>query len=117
MLICLNANSNSGAAMRKWGIFNNFLAQKKIKYELVLTKSYEDLCEALDKKKDSFENIISAGGDGTANGIINFLMARQLKNKVGAIGLGSSNDFHKPYAINRRYNNIPYILPGNGLNE
>jgi diacylglycerol kinase (ATP) len=45
--------------------------------------------------------IISAGGDGTMHYLVNYLMTGEkisLENiYVGAIGLGSSNDFLKPY--------------------
>lgn len=54
-------------------------------------------------------NFISAGGDGSINNLINILVkTRKLDlNKfcIGAIGLGSSNDFHKP--IRTRIGNIP----------
>jgi len=46
--------------------------------------------------------LISAGGDGTINGLINYLLnckpALVERIAVGAVGLGSSNDFLKPLA-------------------
>lgn len=58
------------------------------------------------KKVDGF---ISAGGDGSLNYLINGLL-KLVKNDskrfyVGAIALGSSNDFHKPYTADIK--NIP----------
>lgn len=45
-------------------------------------------------------NFIAAGGDGTVHALLNALLASQPEGRwrefaVGAIGLGSSNDFHK----------------------
>ncbi len=45
--------------------------------------------------------IVAAGGDGTVNAVLTMLMDEQVRDAVdrvtfGAIGLGSSNDFHKP---------------------
>ena len=63
----------------------------------------EFLLDALNKGKTDF---IIAGGDGTINNFLNNLV--QLtepdlikKIRIGAIGIGSSNDFHKPF--NNKY--------------
>src|SRR3954453_1883045 len=53
--------------------------------------------------------IISAGGDGTVNHLVNTVMKSSDISidaiSIGAIGLGSSNDFLKPF--NHKINNIP----------
>jgi diacylglycerol kinase (ATP) len=53
--------------------------------------------------------IISAGGDGSVHYLVNYLMTLErmiLKNLVlGAVGLGSSNDFLKPFG--KKINGIP----------
>ena len=46
--------------------------------------------------------VIAGGGDGTVNAVLSALVthagaARLRRIKVGAVGLGSSNDFHKPF--------------------
>ena len=56
---------------------------------------------------DGFRTFISAGGDGSANFLLNLLMQKTGENAkhlwLGGIGLGSSNDFIKPkrHFINR----------------
>ncbi len=44
--------------------------------------------------------IVAAGGDGTVNLVLNGVMSAGLDGRgitLGAIGLGSSNDYHKPF--------------------
>lgn len=112
MLICLNLNANAKTAQKKWSYFKNFLDEKKIRYELVETRNLEELQESLDKLNHRFEYLIAAGGDGTVNGLISFVLSHQLPHRIGAIGLGSSNDFHKPMKKNLLYKGIPFLLPG-----
>ncbi len=45
---------------------------------------------------------VAAGGDGTVNALVNALAelhARPSELALGAVGLGSSNDFHKPFDV------------------
>lgn len=52
---------------------------------------------------------VTAGGDGTIHLVVNALVKfREYKPILGAIGLGSSNDFHKPFM--KMYNGIPIRL-------
>jgi diacylglycerol kinase family enzyme len=53
----------------------------------------------LERRLDGGETrLIAAGGDGTVNMLVSTVMRHGARKsvKVGAIGLGSSNDFHKP---------------------
>ena len=54
---------------------------------------------------------VAAGGDGTVNYLLNSLLKYSKSDiqkdiKIGAIGIGSSNDFHKPFNGLKR-NHIP----------
>lgn len=55
------------------------------------------------------ENVfIAAGGDGTVNLLLNALMdSGEHRATFGAIGLGSSNDFHKPFRSEALVRGIP----------
>ena len=101
MIIYLNKRANSGRAAAKW---------EKVEKHVMNLFPYAEIIEANDFACTNFSDAIakgeteyiSAGGDGTFNSLINLLISNSFNQefhrfKVGAIGLGSSNDFHKPY--------------------
>lgn len=56
------------------------------------------------------EVLIAAGGDGTVNLLLNAIMSSGIDRDriaLGAIGLGSSNDFHKPFRTEACVNGLP----------
>ncbi len=60
-------------------------------------------------------DFIIAGGDGSINYFLNHLInlvepdiLKQIK--IGAVGIGSSNDFHKPFQSKNIVEKIPYKL-------
>jgi diacylglycerol kinase family enzyme len=65
------------------------------------------VARAIDRGEDTF---IAAGGDGTVHLLLNALMrcaADPSRFTLGAIGLGSSNDFHKPFRSDRCLGTVP----------
>ena len=109
MFILLNKKANSGRAALKWNGIERYIYDRFYAADVIETDESSDnyIAEALANGEREF---ISAGGDGTLNHLINMLAekssAEYLKNlRIGAIGLGSSNDFQKPY--NEIINSIP----------
>jgi diacylglycerol kinase family enzyme len=108
--ILINPYSHQGKGWKRWQ-----LVKDKVLAEL--GEARELICEkgiALSQLLPSFDDdrqhvIISAGGDGSMNYLCNFLL-REIPGaipriRIGAIGLGSSNDFLKPFQ--RSIHNIP----------
>ena len=66
--------------------------------------------------RDGFRVFVAAGGDGTVHALVNAIIATRGDVPldtiaVGAVGLGSSNDFHKP--ARRTINGVPVRIDMN----
>lgn len=110
--VLVNYSANNGAASKKWQ-----LIEKKVKAMLPSDTIYfqyntpcnlENIIRTL-IFRFNVKNFVSAGGDGSLNCLLNSL-AKINQNHlteycIGAIGLGSSNDFHKP--VKNQIDGIP----------
>jgi len=114
-LILVNSSSRGGTAERIWSgikdkIINRFPEEPIIFfYDFpLLGNGYNELDEIINKNQ--INTLISAGGDGSVNFLANYLINRGNGNHIslGAVGLGSSNDFHKP--MGEVVNGIPLRL-------
>ncbi|MGD2295596.1 MAG: diacylglycerol kinase family protein [Candidatus Aminicenantes bacterium] len=116
MIVLLNKNSNNGRGLKKWEKYRPELEQKSILREYTVVSDQENFSQSLRREVKNGERfLVSAGGDGTIHFLLNQVM--RIKKRVrqelvlGAIGLGSSNDFHKPYSPAKRKNGrIPVRL-------
>jgi diacylglycerol kinase family enzyme len=116
MQVILNKKSCGGTAMKKWGRVCELLNLNNGSTEIFCIGSdgaeNDFVLDSLNKGKINF---IIAGGDGTVNhflnDIINCAGPEMLSMiKIGAVGIGSSNDFHKPFRSGNILNRIPFKL-------
>lgn len=114
MRIYLNPVCDYGRGFAKW---------KKIEPELRLRypglsvekiQSPDGFGVQIQKALDGGErNFVAAGGDGTVNLLLDSLLCYSPSGRdfrLGAIGLGSSNDFHKPFKDRSMIRRIPVRL-------
>lgn len=100
MVILLNTNCCGGKSLEKWNRIKNYIFNSETS---VLQANENELIAKLKKSIETGETLfIAAGGDGTLNYLLNSLIklatSEQLNNiAIGAVGIGSSNDFHKPF--------------------
>jgi len=116
MVFLLNKYANNGRGLTRWETLKEEILEKANGQDCSLITSITDVNRQLVSKMSKGERVfIAAGGDGTVNFLLNHLM--QLKKSgrerfvLGAIGLGSSNDFHKPFCKDRTFQgNIPFRM-------
>lgn len=113
MNIILNTSAAAGNAEKKWSSIKDLIREK---FNNVSVIDVHDNGSVEKVKQEIINNgntdLIIAGGDGTVNYFINKLIEvldeKEIKKiKIGVIGIGSSNDFCKPFAQEIFINNIP----------
>ncbi len=100
MIVFLNPRAAGGAAERRWRALRPVLEAGPLRggYELIVDPAA--LRRRIQEDKAGGDLVIAAGGDGTVHLVANLLMTLRSSERrawtLGAIGLGSSNDFHRP---------------------
>lgn len=117
--VVINLDANGGKAKSKWESIRNEFS-KYFDEELHLTTytlpfDIERYLKGVIEKKQ-IRQLIIGGGDGTIHLFINELsrivgLIGLKEYSIGAIGLGSSNDFFKPFS--KRIANIPVRISTN----
>ncbi|MFC1502329.1 diacylglycerol/lipid kinase family protein [bacterium] len=116
MMFLINKYANNGRGLRRWETLKEEILEKAAVQEYSLIANAVNFnSELVSKISDGERVFIAAGGDGTVNFLLNHLMELKKNSRqrvaLGAIGLGSSNDFHKPLCKNRMlHGNIPYRM-------
>jgi diacylglycerol kinase family enzyme len=112
MRLFLNPNAGYGTALQRWQRIADAVEERlgcSIEMEHVLSE--EECVERVKEAVRSGETeFLGAGGDGTVNLLLNTLMTEARdpgRITIGAIGLGSSNDFHKPFSDEAIIRGIP----------
>lgn len=102
--IILNSNCKGGRGLEYWGKISPYLEKRYGPFDTHISMDQAE-SRALIKNliKQGERTFISVGGDGGINLIINCLIENKGRIPlsdftIGAVGLGSSNDYHKPFA-------------------
>lgn len=102
-IILVNLDSNNKKAGKKWhAIADKVLSKFPLGTKVIEYHIPYDIKKCLHDQiiQEKVNCVISAGGDGSANIILNELVRLQIDNRfeftMGFIGLGSSNDILKP---------------------
>ncbi|HEY9720529.1 MAG TPA: diacylglycerol kinase family protein [Oscillatoriaceae cyanobacterium] len=115
MIVVVNANAHAGKGLARWRAVEP-LVQARYPHRAVLCETEAQARTAVIAACASGEAVIAAaGGDGCVNLVLNAVMdpetdAPRHPIALGAIGLGSSNDFHKPRSTERDLGGIPVAL-------
>jgi diacylglycerol kinase family enzyme len=103
MLALVNPHAGGGKGLARWERVRDAVAARVGSVATVLPADAAEAREAIRRALwDGERDFIAAGGDGTVNLVVNTLLAHvtvaeRQRLRLGAVGLGSSNDFHKPH--------------------
>ncbi len=96
--IILNPTAAKGKAGERAPEIESLLAAKGIKHQVFMTKAVWHAAElARDAAGEGYDVVVAAGGDGTANEVINGLMLSMARGEkaptLGVLSVGRGNDF------------------------
>ncbi len=105
MIILLNKYCSGTGGLEKWKKLRPDLEKNYLGKDYTIISGFKKFQASCVQEFDRGERIfVAAGGDGTVNFALNQLMELGNGSRkeliLGAIGLGSSNDFHKPFSRN-----------------
>jgi len=89
--IIVNPYAGNGMSIKKLPYIKNYLDEKKLKYEIVITEDKEKGKEKFYEFLEKYERIVFVGGDGTLNNSIQ--IEKRIDRIIGMIPAGSGNDF------------------------
>jgi len=113
MTIFVNPMASGGTGRKKWERVRRTLESNCGTFTVKFIEGFEpfqrDIANALESGELEF---VAAGGDGTINILLHELLSlvsgdQVQRLRIGAIGLGSSNDFHKPFQSGLLITGIP----------
>jgi diacylglycerol kinase family enzyme len=116
MVVFVNNNAAGGNGLRKWQTIREYLESRLGHPRVYILNGRDATTRIIQHELGSGETrFVAAGGDGTVNVIANTLMeiaspAQRNRIHLGAIGIGSSNDFHKPLRRNALLDGVPLAI-------
>ena len=115
MFIVVNPHAAGGRGLRRWRRVERALRARDLAFDAAVTQTPSE-CEQTVREAIAAGAtcIVAAGGDGTVNTVANAVLSAAPPGEapllLGAIGLGSSNDFHKPLAGGSHVAGVPVRL-------
>lgn len=96
-MLIVNPEAGSGKTMKVLPQIENILRTKKVKYEFHFTQEPMHATELVKEIGNQFDVLVSVGGDGTINEVINGVP--DFKLPFGMIPIGTGNDFARSCSI------------------
>jgi diacylglycerol kinase (ATP) len=125
--VFVNPGASSGTGRERWNRVEPELRRRLGDFEVEETTELGKLSRRLaELARQGERKFVAAGGDGTVNLLVNAIMqlyggesaGEELRGGdrivVGAVGLGSSNDFHKPFDESATVERMPVKIDFDG---
>lgn len=115
MIVFVNPRSGSGSGLVRWRRIEHEMHKRFGEFHTVVLDSPDAIRRGLRFGRVPGDGrVVAAGGDGTANAVVQTLLSAPPSYAatyiLGAIGLGSSNDFHKPWSDTPSIGGLPARL-------
>lgn len=116
MIVLVNPAAGAGSALKRWNAVAPALRELVGPFRVWIMNGGAAVRHRIGSLLAAGERrFIAAGGDGTVNLVLNGILGSAAPETLasvtlGAVGLGSSNDFHKPTVKGRLLGRIPYRL-------
>jgi len=112
VIVFLNPRASYGRAAAKWKRVRPELERRVGRFEVVEIGAPDAVSAAVSAAAARGERVfVAAGGDGTVNLVANAVLGATdmpgERLRLGAVGLGSSNDFHKPFRRDAFIRGVP----------
>ncbi|QJD84744.1 diacylglycerol kinase [Cohnella herbarum] len=106
-----NPTSGREEVKRKLGAILQRLERGGVETSCHATENKGDAIQAAsDAVERGFDMIISAGGDGTLNEVVNGMSVHERRPALGILPLGTTNDFARAHGIPRKWENACDLL-------
>lgn len=111
-LVVVNPNASHGESGKDFETTIKGMIREKLRdFDLHVTTGQRDAMSFVSDHGD-YERIISVGGDGTLNEVVNGIMNSRSGAMLGMIAVGSGNDFARSIDLTRDYGKMVDIACG-----
>jgi len=116
MLAVVNRTAGGGKGLARWRRVAPRIEDALGPFTTVFPRDADDARAVVRRAVlDGECDFLAAGGDGTVNLVVTTILQHTSERdreaiRLGAVGLGSSNDFHKPVRPDRRIEHVPVRL-------
>ena len=115
MIALVNPYAGAGGGLTRWQRIEPLVREQFGDLTTIILDGPRTVARAIrDAMRLGDTRIVAAGGDGTVNTVVHELLSGPPEYAsacvLGAIGLGSSNDFHKPFAASGMVGGLPARL-------
>lgn len=116
MFVLLNPEAGGARALERWREIEDEVRQRIGPFRCTVAAGPLVMSRCVVRELERGEtDFVAAGGDGTVNAVASALVEHADPTalahiRLGAVGLGSSNDFHKPLSEDRSIGGFPVRL-------
>jgi len=98
----INPAAGKGKGVKSNLLISKYLRKHSIDAEIILTKKPKHATEIAKQLSQNIKRVISVGGDGTLNEVINGL-SLSIEREVGILPIGSGNDFASALKMGKNF--------------